>query len=180
MRAHQIMTRNVITVTPDTSIIDAAGKMLEQHISGLPVVNDAGKLVGIVSEGDFLRRAEIGTQRKRAGWLQFFVGPGRSASEFIHERGRKVGEVMTPDPLTVSEETSLEELVNVMEKNNIKRLPVMRNDRIVGIVTRSNLLRAVAGLVHEIPDPTADDDRICERIIPAIRRSDSVLNFSGA
>src|SRR3954466_11039009 len=100
MRAHQIMTRTLVTVSPDTTIVDAAKAMLEQHISGLPVMNAAGKLVGIVSESDFLRRGEIGTHRKRARWLRFIFGPGDEATCFVHEHGRKVSEVMTPEPLT--------------------------------------------------------------------------------
>jgi len=172
MRAHQIMTREVITASPETTIVDAAAKMLEHHISGLPVVNGAGKLVGIVSEGDFLRRSEIGTQRKRARWLQFLGGRGKTAAEIVHERGRRVDEVMTSDPLTASEDTTLEELVQVMEKNNIKRLPIMHGDRLVGIVTRTNLLRAVANLAREIPDPTADDDHVRDRVTRAIAQND--------
>src|ERR1700687_2159112 len=125
MRAHQIMTRPVITAAPETTIIEAANTMLQRHVSGLPVVDAAGKLIGIVSEGDFLRRSEIGTQRKRPRWLQFFMGPNRAANEFVHARGRKVEEVMTPDPLVVTEETTLEEIVRLMEKNHVKRLPVM-------------------------------------------------------
>jgi CBS domain-containing protein len=172
MRAHQIMTKDVITVTPHTTIEDAARIMLRTHISGLPVMDDAGKLVGIVSESDFLRRNEIGTGRKRAKWLQFLLGPGTAANEFIRERGRKVEDVMTPDPITVSEETPLEDLVRLMEKNDIKRLPVMSGKTLRGIVTRSNLLQAVASLAHEIPDPTADDDHIRERIIRAVSATD--------
>ena len=95
MRAHQIMTRQVITVAADAPMVDAANIMLDKHISGLPVVDQAGTLVGIVSQGDFIRRAEIGTQRKRGRWLKFLVGPGRAASDFVHERGRKVGEIMS-------------------------------------------------------------------------------------
>jgi CBS-domain-containing membrane protein len=87
MRAHHIMTKDVISVTPHTTIEDAAKIMLQTHVSGLPVLNDAGELVGVVSESDFLRRNEIGTGRKHAAWLQFFMGPGRAAAEFIHERG---------------------------------------------------------------------------------------------
>lgn len=168
MRAHQIMTRNVITATPETSIAEAAATMLQNHLSGLPVVDRSGALVGIVSEGDFLRRFEIGTQRKRPNWLQFFLGPGREAAEFVHERGRKVGEVMTRDPVTANEGTTLEELVQAMEKYGVKRLPVMRGDQLVGIVTRANLLRAVAGLARDIPDPTADDDHIRDRVTRAL------------
>jgi len=172
MRAHQIMTRDVITVTPHTTIEEAAKIMLETHISGLPVMDDAGKLVGIVSESDFLRRSEIGTGRKRPAWLRFFLGPGKAASEFVHERGRKVEDVMTQDPITVGEETPLEDLVRLMEKNDIKRLPVMSGRTLKGIVTRSNLLQAVASMAHEIPDPTADDDHIRNRITRAVNGTD--------
>jgi CBS domain-containing protein len=165
MRAHQIMTKDVITVTPHSTIEQAAKIMLQTRISGLPVLDDAGSLVGFVSESDFLRRNEIGTGRKRPAWLQFFMGPGHAAAQFVHERGRRVEDVMTQDPITVNEETPLEELVRLMEKNDIKRLPVMSGNTLKGIVTRSNLLQAVASMAHEIPDPTADDDHIRDRII---------------
>jgi CBS domain-containing protein len=172
MRAHQIMTRPVITVTPDTTIVDAANTMLQKHISGLPVVDAAGKLVGIISEGDFIRRSEIGTQRKRGRFLKFILGAGQEAVDFVHEHGRKIAEIMTPEPLTIGEETPLEEIVRLMEKNNVKRLPVIRGDKIVGIVSRSNLLQAVASLAREFPDPTADDDHIRNRVIDALAKND--------
>jgi len=159
MRAHQIMTKDCITVTPHTTIEEAAKIMLQTHVSGLPVMDDAGKLVGVVSESDFLRRNEIGTGRKRPTWLQFLLGSGKVASEFVHERGRKVEDVMTPDPITVNEETPLDELVHLMEKNDIKRLPVI-------------LLQAVASMAHQIPDPTADDDHIRDRIIRTVNKTD--------
>ena len=129
MRAHQIMTHKVLTVTTDTAIVDAANVMLQNHISGLPVINEAGILVGVVSQSDFIRRAEIGTQRNRGRWLKFLVGPGSIASDFVHERGRKVGEIMTPDPITVTEDTPLDKIVLLMERHGIKRLPVMRGDQ---------------------------------------------------
>ncbi|MDE2468806.1 MAG: CBS domain-containing protein, partial [Bradyrhizobium sp.] len=172
MRAHQIMTKDCITVTPHTTIEKAAKIMLQTHISGLPVLDDAGMLVGIVSESDFLRRSEIGTGRKRSAWLQFFLGPGKVAAEFVHERGRRVEDVMTVGPITVDEETPLEELVRLMEKNDIKRLPVMSGKTLKGIVTRSNLLQAVASMAHEIPDPTADDDHIRDRIVWTVNQTD--------
>src|SRR5271170_7826167 len=171
MRAHQIMTRQVVTVATDAAIADAASIMLEKHISGLPVVDEAGKLVGIVSQGDFIRRAEIGTQRKRGRWLKFLLGPGKVASDFVHERGRKVGEIMTLDPCTVAEDATLEDIVQLMERNNIKRLPVMREDKLVGIVSRSNLLQAVAGLTRGVPDPTADDDHIRNHIFASLEEA---------
>ena len=169
MRAHHIMTRKVTTVKADTPILDAANLMLQQHISGLPVVDETGKLIGMVSEGDFIRRSEIGTQRLRIRWLDFLMGAGKVALNFVHEHGRKVGEIMTQDDLcTATEDMPLEELVRLMERHNVKRLPVMRGDRLVGIVTRSDLLRAVASLARDVPDPTADDDHIRKRVIASI------------
>lgn len=172
MRAHHIMTRKVISIRPDTSVVEAANTMLQQHISGLPVINEAGKLVGIISEGDFIRRVEIGTGRKRGRWLSLLFGPGQAATDFVHEQGRKVGEIMTADPLTVTEDTTLETIVEVMEKNHVKRLPVVRGDQLVGIVTRANLLQALAGLARDVPDPTADDDHIRNRVFAAIEKND--------
>ena len=171
MRAHQIMTRPVITVTPETTILEAANTMLQKHVSGLPVVDASGKLVGIISEGDFLRRSEIGTQRKRSGFLKFILGPSAAATDFIRESGSKVFEIMTPQPVTITEDTPLEEIVRRMENNNVKRLPVTRGDKIVGIVSRANLLQAVASLARQIPDPTADDDHIRNRVIDALERN---------
>jgi CBS domain-containing protein len=171
MRAHQIMTRSVITVTPETTIVEAANTMLQRHVSGLPVVK-AGKLVGIVSEGDFIRRSEIGTERKRGRFLKFILGSGKEASDFVHEHGRKVAEIMTKSPLTITEDTPLEKIVELMEKNDIKRLPVTRGDQVVGIVSRANLLQAVASLARQVPDPTADDDHIRNRIIDALEKND--------
>jgi len=172
MRAHQIMTRPVVTVKPDTSIVEAASIMLHRHVSGLPVVDAGDRLVGIVSEGDFIHRSELGTGRKRGRWLRFILGPGKSAADFVHEHGRKVSEVMTNSPLTITEDASLAEIVDLMEKNHVKRLPVIRGDRVVGIVSRANLLQAVATLARQVPDPTADDDHIRNRVIDILEKND--------
>jgi CBS domain-containing protein len=172
MRAHQIMTRPVITVTPETTIVEAANTMLQRHVSGLPVVSKTGKLVGIISEGDFIRRSEIGTERKRGRFLKFILGSGKAATDFVHEHGGKVGEIMTSEPLTITEDTDLEQIVRLMERNSVKRLPVTRGDQVVGIVSRANLLQAVASLARQIPDPTADDDHIRNRIIDTLEKND--------
>jgi CBS domain-containing protein len=172
MRAHQVMTTPVITVRTDTTILAAADIMLRQHISGLPVVDESDKLVGIVSEGDFIRRSELGTQRKRNRWLQFFIGPNKVASEFVHEHGRKVGEIMTSDPIAVGADSSLDEIVLLMERKNIRRLPVMRGSRLVGIVTRANLIQALASLARIVPGPTIDDDHIREAIVASLEKTD--------
>jgi CBS domain-containing protein len=172
MRAHQIMTKPVVTVSPDMTIVEAANIMLDRHISGLPVVDAAGKLVGIVSQGDFIHRGEIGTERRRSRWLKFILGSGKEAIDFVHEHGCKVSEVMSRSPITVAEDTPLADIADLMEKNNVKRLPVLRDERLVGIVTRTNLLQVVASLARHVPDPTADDNHIRDRIIRAIEKAD--------
>lgn len=172
MRANQIMTSPVVTISPEASIVLAANAMLDHHVSGLPVVDGQDRLVGIISEGDFIRRAELGTQHKRGRWLRMLLGPGTCADDFVHEHGRRVSEVMTHHPHTITEDTSVETIVRMMEKHHVKRLPVMRGDRLVGIVTRKNLLRAVAQLARETPDPSAADDKIRDRIVAEIERND--------
>jgi CBS domain-containing protein len=174
MRAHQIMTRKVITVTADTPILDAANLMLQHHISGLPVVDETGRLIGMVSEGDFVRRSEIGTQRPRIRWLEFLMGAvGKVAQDYVREHGRKVGDIMTQDDLCIAtEDMPLSELVRLMERRNVKRMPVVRGHTLIGIVTRTDLLRAVASLARDVPDPTADDDHIRERVIATIEKND--------
>jgi CBS domain-containing protein len=171
MRAHQIMPRQVVTVGPDTTIVEAAWTMLQNHIGGLSVVDASGQLVGIVSQSDFIRRAEIGTQQKHAWWLTFLRRPGSAAGDFVHGRGRGVGEVMMQEPFILTEDSSLEDVVDLIEKNHVKRLPVTRGDRIVDIVSRSNLLQAVAGLASEVPDPTADDDHFRDRVIATLENA---------
>src|SRR5215471_6494366 len=126
MKAKDVMTPHVLSVAPDTSISVAARLMLQNRISGLPVIDEKGTLVGIVTEGDFLRRSETGTERKRPRWLEFFTGPATLAGEYVHSHGRKVAEVMTADPVVIGEDTPLEEVVRVMEERRIKRVPVVR------------------------------------------------------
>ena len=165
MKAKDVMTSPVVSVEPDAPVLQAVRIMLQRHISGLPVVGKDGRLVGIVTEGDLLRRAETGTQRRRPRWLEFLVGPGRMADEYTRSHGRKVEEIMTAEPLTVTEDTSLEEVVKVMEKRRIKRLPVLRDNKVVGIVSRANLLHALAGVAREVKPVAAGDQAIRDRVV---------------
>lgn len=168
MKVKDIMTPNVIWIDAGASVLKAARLMLQNHISGLPVADKDGNLVGIVTEGDFLRRSELGTQRQRPKWLEFIVGPGRLADEYVHASGRKVEEVMTPHPYTVAEDDSLEDIVEVMQRRHIKRLPVERDGRIVGIVSRANLLHALASLAREAAPATESDWSIRGKILAAL------------
>jgi len=142
MNAAEIMSHPVIGIGPDEPIAEAARRMLQHRISGLPVTR-GDTLLGIVTEGDLLRRAETGTERRRPRWLELLVGPGPLAADYIAAHGRKVGEVMTPDVVAVDPQAPLESIVRLMEKRRIKRVPVVDNGRLVGIVSRADLMRAL-------------------------------------
>ena len=178
MQVRDVMTRNVITVSADETLVKAAQLMLQNRISGLPVVDAGGKLVGIVTEGDFLRRGEIGTQRQRPKWLEFLIGPGRLAAEYVYTSGRKIEEVMTPDPYTVTEDDSLETVVELMERRHIKRLPVLRDGRMVGIVSRANLMHALASLARYTPAPAGGDSEIRDQILAALAEQHWALGIN--
>jgi CBS domain-containing protein len=150
MRVKDVMTPKVISVGVDETVVNAARLMLQQQISGLPVVDKKGELVGIVTEGDFLRRGELGTQRRRPKWLEFLLGPGKLAQEYVHASSKKIEDVMTPDPRTIGEDESLEAVVDMMERHRIKRIPVTRDGRVVGIVSRANLMHALASLARDV------------------------------
>jgi len=165
MYAKDVMTRAVISVQPGASVLQAVRLMLQKKISGLPVIDNAGRLVGIVTEGDLLRRAETGTQRQRPRWLEFLLGPGRMADEYVRTHAKKVDDIMTPEPATVGEGTGLDDIVKLMERRRIKRLPVVRDGKVVGIVSRANLLHALATLVPEAPPAGKADAAIRERLI---------------
>jgi CBS domain-containing protein len=160
MHARDLMVAgpNVVAVTPDDSIYTAIRLMLKKGISGLPVVEigplETRKLVGIVSEGDFLRRHETKTLGRLPGWLEFLAGPGKLAEEYVRASSRKITDIMTRPVVTVTEDTPVEEIVQIMEQRHIKRLPVVRGETLVGIVTRANLLRALvreAGRMMALP-----------------------------
>lgn len=170
MKASDVMTRDVVSIRPDASVLDAARLMLQNSISGLPVIDAYGDLVGMLTEGDFLRRSETGTRRKRPRWLEFLVGPGRLADEYVHTTARKVEEVMTERVYTVEEDAPLEKIVHLMERHRVKRLPVVRNGKVVGIVTRANLVHALATLALEARPASASDTAIRERLIADLKK----------
>jgi CBS domain-containing protein len=168
MKAVDVMTRNVVSVKLDSSVFEAAQLMILNRISGLPVLDTSGRLVGVATEGDLLRRAETATERPRSSWLEFFLGQGRLATEYIRTHGRKIRDVMTSDPQTIVEETPLDEIVALMERKRIKRLPVMRGDKMVGIVSRANLVQALASLARETADTLPSDATLRELVLAEI------------
>jgi CBS domain-containing protein len=168
MRADEIMSRHVIAISADASVMDAIKMMLSHHVSGLPVVGPGGKLIGILSEGDFIRRAEIGTEKRRGRWLSLLVGPDRAAIDFSRQHGRRVDQIMTPNPVTIREDTSVEEIVRLIERHKVRRFPVMKGDEIVGMVTQTDFLTAIASLSIGRHDVSGGDEEIRASVVAAL------------
>jgi CBS-domain-containing membrane protein len=142
----------------------------DRVITAHAVTGADGRVVGMVTEGDFLRRAELGTERRRPRWLEYLLGPGLIADEYAHSRGRKVAEVMTREVASVDEATPVEAIVRLMERHRIKRVPMLRDGALVGIVTRANLLRALASLAAVAPASDPGDVAIRDRLLAEIER----------
>jgi CBS domain-containing protein len=170
MNAEHVMTSDVISIDPDATVLQAARLMLQHHISGLPVIDKNGNLVGVLSEGDFLRRRETKTERRRSRWLEFLMGPGRIAAEYSHSHGSKVSEVMTAEVQTVDEVTPIEDIVDLMERRRIKRVPVLCGGQVVGIVTRSNLMHAMVSLARAAQPAATDDSAIRESLLAEMQK----------
>jgi len=158
MNAADIMTPDVITARPDTPLADLVDLMLANRISGLPVVDD-GIIVGIVSEGDLLRRAETGTEKRRSQLLELVSSTASSAADYVRTHGRKAGEIMTTDLVTVTPDTPIATIADILETKRIKRVPVVLDGKVLGIVTRANLLKALATRLHAESPPVSTDDR---------------------
>ncbi len=158
MLASDIMTGHVITIAPDADIADAVSLMITHGISALPVVR-GDAVIGMLSEGDLLRRAETGTETKMSRWLEFVSSPERVAQNYVRGHARKVEHVMSHPVITVDAETPIAEVAALLESKGIKRVPVTFNGRLVGIVSRANLLRALASRLQPAQEPDRSDDR---------------------
>ncbi len=172
MQAKDLMCQPVVTITPDAPISTAIALMLERRLSGLPVVDSLGRLVGILSEGDLLRRVELGTETQRPRWLEILRGAGRAAEDFVRSHGRKVHEVMTSKPIAIGPEASLAEIVGRMAQHRIKRLPVVENGKVVGLVSRADLLRALADSSRQVEALQPRDAEIRQAILAACEKQD--------
>jgi CBS domain-containing protein len=167
MKAADVMTTNVITVGPDARVPAVAEILLSARISGVPVIGAEGELMGIVSEGDLMRRIEAGTERRRPWWLVILAGRDALAAEFIKEHSCKVADVMTRNVITAAPDTPLSTIANLLEKNAIKRVPIVDHEgKVVGIVSRANLLQGIARLNKRAqPARPVDDSQIREKVL---------------
>jgi CBS-domain-containing membrane protein len=157
MKAMDVMVRDVITVKPDTDVASAIKLLVEHDISALPVVDEDGTVVGVLSEADLVRRTEIGTEKHRPWWLEALTPASVLAEEFAKSHGRRVSEIMSPHVVSTAEDASLGEIATLLEKHRIKRVPIINDGKLVGIVSRSNLIQAMASSLQ--PDPAPETDR---------------------
>jgi CBS domain-containing protein len=160
MRAIDVMVRDVVTVRPDTDVAEAIKLLAEHDVSALPVLDEGGNLVGVLSEADLIHRTEIGTEKHRPWWLEAVTGGTTLAEEFAKSHGKKVEEVMTDGVISVSEETPLSEIAALFERKRIKRVPVVKDGKLVGIVSRSNLIQALASAVGHVDQHDEMDRQI--------------------
>lgn len=166
MNAADIMTRAVVSVDPDLPLAEVAKLMLGRGISAVCVVERDGRLVGMLSEGDLVHRAEIKTETSRSWWLRVVAGDDELAAAYVKCRGRKARDAMSGAPVAVAESTPVAEIVALLDKHRIKRVPVVRDGRVVGIVSRANLLRAFAAeAAREPPEVSTDDRAIRARLL---------------
>jgi CBS domain-containing protein len=158
MQARDVMTRHAICVGPDLPVQAVANTLVKNGISAVPVVSMDGKLVGIVSEGDLMRRVETGTERRHSWWLEMISSRRNLAAEFAKSHGLKAQDVMTTHVITAHPDTPLQEVADLMERNGVKRLPIVEDGAIVGIISRANLVQALASGTHDVPVDDADEN----------------------
>ncbi len=158
MHVAALMSTNTISVMPTTTLADAVRIMLANHVSGLPVLEEDGRLVGMITEGDLLRRAELESEGKQPSWLKAFFMPSSVAADYVATHGRHVLEVMTPNPIHVTPATDLAEVSQLMLHKHVKRLPVLEAGKLVGIISRADVLRALARKLIETPAPCSDEE----------------------
>jgi len=165
MQVKDVMTRDVATVTRETPVEEIAKLLLARHISAVPVVDDAGRVLGLVSEGDLMRRVADPDKPRRSWWLELFAEPRASAADFVKTHGRTAADIMTRDIVSVSEDMRVGEVARILETARIKRVPVLRDGELVGIVSRANLLQALALTPPPEPEAGVEDRVLRERIL---------------
>lgn len=168
MQAADVMTREVISIHPRTEVREIVELMLSNRISALPVVDDSGRVIGMVSEGDLMRRTENRTERRDSWWLKDLFTPRNDPQEYIRSHGKRAEDIMTRSPITISEDTPLYKIAQTLEEKHIKRVPVVKDGKLVGIVSRSNLLQGFSA-TQQTKAASADDHQIREHIMQEMR-----------
>lgn len=169
MQAHDIMTKTVVTTTPNSLVGEIVNLMIDNHISAVPVVDASGSIVGLISEGDLMRRVEGTSGPRQSWWLSMLAGPGNSAQEFVATHGRHAHDIMTRNVLTISPDMPIGDIAALLEKHRFKRVPVVDNGQLVGIVSRANLLQGLASVPLKKVDPNADDRALRDAVIAALQ-----------
>jgi CBS domain-containing protein len=170
MRAIDVMVCDVVTVRPDTDVADAIKLLAEHDVSALPVLDKEDNLVGVLSEADLIHREEIGTEKHRPWWLEAVTGASTLAEEFAKSHGKKVGEVMSDGVISVAEETPLSDIAALFERKRIKRVPVVKDGKLVGIVSRSNLIQALASVIGRVDEHDDTDREIRLELLARLKR----------
>ena len=160
MRVREFMTQGVVTVRPDTAVHAIAALMVEKRISGVPVVDDGGRVIGIVSQGDLLHRAEVGTERRHKWWLRVFADPNTLAREFSKAHGLTAKDVMSKTVVAIGPDAEFREAADAMDKHGVKRLPVLDDGRLIGLFTRYDLVRALTKVDGQKSTRRLDDQAV--------------------
>ena len=170
MKVSEFMRVDVVTARPDMNVADVASQMIRSHVSGMPVVDGANKIIGVVTEGDLLRRAESGTERHRPRWLQIYIGSAGLADEYVKSHALKVKDVMTADVVAINSDDTLDAAVDLMEKRRIKRLPVIKDGKLIGILSRADVLAAFVYKARAAKPSAAKDGDIRRAILDAFEK----------
>ncbi|MGI9420906.1 MAG: CBS domain-containing protein [Geminicoccaceae bacterium] len=169
MQAKDVMTTKLVTAEAETSVRDIAKLMLAHRISGIPIVDKSERVLGMVSEGDLMRRPESETERAPSWWLEAVFSPRDKAADYVKVHGTKAGDVMTRNVLTVDEDMPIRDVARLLEEHRFKRVPVVRDGKLVGIISRANLLHGlVAGGPDELRPVAADDRSIRETLLQTL------------
>lgn len=170
MKVADFMRIDVVTVHPNMNVSDVASQMVRSHVSGMPVVDDDDNVIGVVTEGDLLRRVEAGTDRHRPRWLQIVMGPARLADEYVKSHALKVKDVMTNDVASVGPHDTLDSAVDLLERRGIKRVPVVSDGKLIGILSRADVLAAYVYKVRSTSSSGATDGEIRKSVLEAFEK----------
>jgi len=168
MQAQDIMTKNVISAAADTTVEQITALMMENHISAVPILNGDGTIIGLISEGDLMRRVEGSGNAHKSWWLSLFSGHENSAQDFIVMRSRRVKDIMTRKVQVVAPDTPVADIARLLEEQRIKRVPVVENGKVVGIVSRGNLMQALASTPRVTVDPSTSNRKKREIVMAAL------------